>query len=195
MRNSKQIRKTNETDISLELLLDGRGEYKIDTGLPFFNHMLELFSRHSLFDLTIKAVGDIEVDGHHTVEDIGIVLGTAFKEALQDKVGITRYASINLPMDESLAEVSVDISGRPSLVFNAPVLASGKVGEFDVELIEEFFKAFTTNSAISMHIDLKRGDNLHHVAEAIFKAVARSLREAVAISSNEPGIPSTKGVI
>jgi len=194
MRKATSKRKTNETDIEIAINIDGKGAYQISTGLPFFDHMLELFSRHSLMDIEISATGDIEVDGHHTVEDIGIVLGTVFKEALADKTGIKRYSSIILPMDEALAEVSIDISGRPFLQFNAP-LSEGKVGDFDVELVEEFFRAFVTNAAITMHIDVKKGENLHHVSESIFKATARALAEAVSINEKELGIPSTKGVI
>jgi len=194
MRKAALARKTNETDIKAEINIDGKGEYSINTGINFFDHMLELFSRHSLIDLDLVAKGDIEVDGHHTVEDVGIVLGSVFREALSDKKGIKRYASIILPMDEALAEVSIDISGRPYLQFNAP-LNEGKVGEFDVELVEEFFRAFVINAAITMHVDVKKGENLHHVSEAIFKAAARALAEAVSINEKETGIPSTKGVI
>ncbi|MCX7920177.1 MAG: imidazoleglycerol-phosphate dehydratase HisB [bacterium] len=193
-RTATISRQTTETKINLSLNLDGTGEYHIDIGVPFLEHMLNLFAKHGLFDLTVQAQGDIDVDAHHTVDDIGICLGKAFAQALGDKAGIKRFGSVQLPMDEVLAAVSVDISGRAYLVFNVPKL-KGKVGEFDVELAEEFFRAFVTNAGITLHIDLIRGENLHHIIEGIFKAVAKALSIAVSRDERVKGIPSTKGVI
>lgn len=187
-------RKTKETEVILSLCIDGKGEYEIYTTIPFLDHMLELFSKHSLFNLSIKARGDTKIDPHHLTEDIAISLGKAFKEALGNKIGIKRYGSITLPMDETLVSVNVDISGRPYLVFNAPSL-EGKIGNFDCELLEDFFRAFTINAEITLHIDLLRGRNLHHICEAIFKAVAVALKEATEIDRRVNGIPSTKGVL
>jgi imidazoleglycerol-phosphate dehydratase len=187
-------RKTSETNIALSLNLDGSGKYEIQISVPFLEHMLNLFAKHGLFDLTVKAQGDIQIDAHHTVDDIGICLGKAFAEALDDKSGIKRFGSVQVPMDEVLTAVSVDISGRPYLVYNVPKL-QGKVGEFDAELAEEFFRAFATNAGITMHIDLIRGENLHHIIEGIFKAVAKALSIAVSRDERVKGVPSTKGVI
>ena len=193
-RNADIQRKTRETDISLQLNVDGSGQYTIKTGVGFFDHMLELFTKHGLFDLTIKAQGDIQVDYHHLVEDVGICLGKAFSEALGDCAGIKRYASVQLPMDEALANVSIDIGGRPHLEYHVPAVKS-KIGEFDVELVQEFFKAFCVNAKINLHIDLIRGENLHHISEAIFKAVAHALRQATEKDPRNKGVPSTKGVL
>lgn len=196
MADRKSIikRKTTETNIELTLNIDGTGKYDIQISVPFLEHMLNLFAKHGLFDLTVKAQGDVQIDAHHTVDDIGICLGKAFAEALGDKSGIKRFGSVNLPMDEVLTAVSVDISGRSYLVFNVPKL-KGKVGEFDAELAEEFFRAFTTNAGITMHIDLIRGENLHHIIEGIFKAVAKALSIALSRDDRVKGVPSTKGVI
>ena len=191
-RSSEINRETTETNISLSLSIDGDGQYDISTPVPFLNHMLELMTRHGLFDLKIKAGGDVEIDGHHTVEDIGICLGQAFKEALGDKKGIKRYGNAIVPMDEALAEVALDISGRASLTFNVDI-PKEKVGEFDVELAQEFFQALVGNGGITLHIDLKRGTNTHHCLEAVFKAFGRAMDVATSLDSRVKGVPSTKG--
>jgi len=185
-------RKTTETDIRISLNVDGTGEYKVETGVGFLNHMLELFSRHGSFDLTVKADGDTHIDAHHTAEDIGIVLGDAFVKALGDKRGIRRYGFFLLPMDETLIECAVDFSGRTYLNFDAPI-SSAKVGDFDTELVEEFFKAFADRAGINLHIVKRYGRNTHHIIEGIFKCVARAIKDAVVIESDR--IPSTKGTI
>jgi imidazoleglycerol-phosphate dehydratase len=190
MRSAKIARKTKETSVDLCLNIDG-GEIKIDTGIGFFNHMLELFAFHAGFGLTLTARGDIDVDAHHTVEDVGIAFGEAFYSALGDKIGIARYAQASLPMDETLAETAIDISGRPVLVFNVPFAYSG--GGFDMELVEEFFRAFAINAKITLHINLRYGKNNHHIAEAVFKGAARCLRQAVEITTDS--LPSTKGYL
>ena len=189
-RTAKIARKTLETEIFLEIDLDGTGEYKIDSGVPFLDHMLTLFAVHSGFDLTVNAKGDIEVDYHHSVEDIGICLGKALFKALGDKKGIERYGYVVLPMEESLVEVCLDICNRPYLVFNAEFLRD-KIGSFDTELIEEFMRAFCVNAGITLHINMRYGKNSHHIAEAIFKALARALKIAVKITNTK--IPSSKG--
>lgn len=194
MRSAKLSRKTAETDISLSIALDGTGRSEISTGVGFFDHMLTHLSRHGLFDLDIKAIGDLEIDAHHTVEDVGICLGKAFAQALGEPKGITRYGHAVVPMDETLAEAAVDISGRPFLVFRAE-LPKGRVGEFDCELAEEFFRAFAMNSRITLHLVLRYGSNAHHCIEGLFKAFARALRRAVEMDAKVTGIPSTKGVI
>ena len=191
MRQSKIERNTKETQIALSLNLDGTRQNCIDTCIGFLDHMLELVSCHSDFDLSIKCVGDLKVDGHHSVEDIGIVLGKAILECLGDKKGIQRYSTFTIPMDESLATVSVDISGRPYLVFNAEF--EGKIGDFDTELIEEFFRAVATYGGITLHINLQYGENNHHKAEAIFKAFAHAMKEATKIVCDY--IPSSKGML
>lgn len=191
MRKSKITRATKETEIVLELNIDGNGIRDIDTGIGFLDHMLELFSSHGDFDLTVKAKGDIKVDFHHTVEDIGICLGKAFQEALGDKRGIARYASISIPMDEALSNVTVDISGRPYLVYQVDI--SGKTGDFDVELTEEFFRAVATYGGITMHMNNLTGNNNHHIIESLFKAFARAMSMACKIISDS--IPSSKGVL
>jgi len=193
-RESSIKRTTNETDINLALVVDGTGEASIDTGIGFFNHMLDLFSRHGLFDLNLKVNGDLDVDFHHTVEDVGICLGQCFKEALGDCVGITRYASVTVPMDESLASVSIDISNRPYLGFDAD-LKNEKVGAFDSELVEEFFNAFVNNARINLHINIEKGSNTHHKIEAIFKAFTIALDKASQIDPRKKGVPSTKGLL
>ena len=193
MRNATIKRVTNETDIYLKLELDGNGKSKIDTGCGFLDHMLTLFSAHGGFDLEIKCVGDINVDYHHTVEDIGICLGQAFNEALKDKRGITRYGSFILPMDEALILTAVDISGRCSLLYKLDI-PTEKIGDFDSELIEEFLLSFTRNFPISLHIRRLEGKNSHHIAEGGFKSLARSLKIAVK-NTGENSVPSTKGVL
>jgi imidazoleglycerol-phosphate dehydratase len=194
-RTAARERTTRETSINIELNLDGSGTSATETGVGFLDHMLELLARHGGFDLSARATGDLHVDAHHTTEDVGIVLGKTFAEALGDKRGITRYADVRLPMEESLAAVAVDISGRGGLVFSAEFPAS-KVGEFDVELVEDFWHAFCNNAGVSMHVDLLRGTNTHHMAEAIFKGAARALRAAVARDSRfGDDIPSTKGAL
>lgn len=191
-RIARVKRETKETDISVSLNLDGRGNYRVDTPSGFFTHMLELFSKHSLIDLKIKARGDTEVDLHHTVEDIGICLGEALKKGLGEKKRIVRFGMSSLPMDEALAEVSLDISNRPHLIFNVPFKKSPK-GGFDFDLLEEFFRALVNTSGITLHINLKYGKNNHHIAEAIFKGFGVALKEAIKIEPRIKGIPSTKG--
>lgn len=195
MRTAQIVRNTTETQIRLQLNLDGRGDGEIETGCGFLDHMLTLFARHGRFDLTVFCKGDTQVDYHHTAEDIGIALGEAFNNALGDKKGIVRYGNFVLPMDETLILSAVDISGRSHLEFDAPVKAK-KVGDFDTELVEEFFEAFVRSSKITLHILKLKGKNSHHILEGIYKSVARSLKQAVAIDpdfANE--IPSTKGVL
>lgn len=195
MRTSTIKRNTEETKIELSLNLDGKGESKIDTGCGFFDHMLTLFSKHSKIDLDVTCKGDINVDYHHTVEDIGIVLGKALLEALGDKKGINRYADSILPMDESLILTAIDISGRSYLGFDV-VFPTEKIGDFDTELVEEFFMALTRCAEITLHIKKMAGENSHHIAEGIFKSFARTLRNAVALDENfKDQLPSTKGVL
>lgn len=186
-------RKTTETNVSVELCLDGDGTGKISTNIPFLDHMLNLFARHGLFDLNIEAEGDIEIDFHHTVEDIGIVLGQAISQAVGDKKGIKRYGSALIPMDETLASVALDLSGRPYMVYNITMPRKGRIKEFDTDLIEDFFQALVNNSGITLHINLQYGRNVHHIFEAIFKAFGRALDEATSIDSRVSGVPSTKG--
>ena len=193
MRVSEISRNTAETKISLTLNLDGRGKAEIDTGVGFLNHMLTLFAAHGKFDLTVKCAGDVEVDDHHSVEDIGICLGQAFQAALGDKRGITRYGSFLLPMDEALILSAVDISGRSCLSYGLDI-PTEKIGTFDTELVEEFFLGFTRNCPMSLHLRQLAGTNSHHIVEGAFKSVGRALKAAVALDgSNE--IPSTKGVL
>lgn len=193
-RTAEVYRKTGETEIKVKMNLDGQGENKVTTQIFFLNHMLDLFSRHGLFDLEVDGKGDIEVDFHHLVEDVGIVLGQAFLKALGNKEGIKRYGTFYVPMDEALAFCSVDISGRPYIYFDAE-FSRDKVGEFDVELVKEFFVAFANNARITIHLEVVRGENTHHMIEALFKAFGRALREAVAFDPREKGVPSTKGVL
>ena len=193
MRTYELTRRTAETDIFLSLNLDGTGKSSIDTGCGFLNHMLTLFAAHGKFDLTVKCVGDTDVDDHHSVEDIGIVLGQAFQAALGDKRGITRYGSFLLPMDEALIQTAVDISGRSCLCYGLEI-PTEKIGTFDTELVEEFFLAFTRNCPMSLHIRQLAGENSHHIVEGTFKSVARSLKAAVAQDGTND-IPSTKGVL
>jgi imidazoleglycerol-phosphate dehydratase len=191
-RNASIERITRETRIRLELQIDGSGAAKICTSVPFLDHMLDLFTRHGLFDLQVEATGDIDIDFHHTVEDIGIVLGTAFREALGDKQGIRRYGQASVPMDETLASVAVDLSGRPYLIYNVR-LPKIKIGEFDVELAREFFQAFVNNVGANLHINVMYGDNIHHILEACFKGVARALDMATQRDPRIEGVMSTKG--
>ena len=185
-------RVTKETRIRLSLGLDGTGDSKICTSVPFLDHMLDLFSRHGLFDLQVEAQGDIDIDFHHTVEDIGIVLGEALKRALADKAGIRRYGHAAVPMDETLVTVTIDLSGRPYLCFNVP-LPKVKIGEFDVELVREFFQAVTNTACLNLHLNLAYGENTHHIVEACFKAFARALDEATGFDPRITGVMSTKG--
>ena len=195
MRSAEIKRTTAETDIYLDLTLDGEGEAQINTGCGFLNHMLTLFARHGNFDLTVNCKGDIDVDYHHTAEDIGICLGEAFRKALGDMKGITRYAHTILPMDEALILSAVDISGRSFLQYTAEI-PTEKVGDFDTELIREFFEAFVRNADLTLHIKQLDGYNSHHIIEGMFKSVARSMKAAVAIDEkNKDKIPSTKGVL
>jgi imidazoleglycerol-phosphate dehydratase len=193
-RISQVKRKTTETDVTLKLNVDGSGKYSIKTPVPFLTHMLELFSKHGLFDLEIIASGDVEIDFHHTVEDIGICLGEAFNKALGKKEKIKRYGEAKVPMDEALAQITLDISGRPHLTCNIPQIED-KVGQFDTELVEEFFQAFVNNSGMTLHINLISGKNSHHIIEAVFKAFARALDAATLLDPRVSGIPSTKGAL
>jgi len=185
-------RVTKETQIKLSLEIDGTGEAKICTSVPFLDHMLDLFARHGLFNLQVDARGDIDIDFHHTVEDIGIVLGQALKEALGDKKGIRRYGQATVPMDETLASVAVDISGRPYLVYHVS-LPKVKIGEFDVELVREFFQAVVNNLGANIHVNVMYGDNVHHIVEACFKAFARAMDQATQVDPRIEGVMSTKG--
>jgi imidazoleglycerol-phosphate dehydratase len=185
---------TKETRIKLSLGVDGSGAAKICTSVPFLDHMLNLFARHGLFDLEVEACGDIDIDFHHTVEDIGIVLGEAFKQALGDKNGIRRYGQATVPMDETLASVAIDISGRPYLVYHV-TLPKIKIGEFDVELAREFFQAFVNHCGLNLHINVMYGENVHHIIEACFKAVARAMDVATQFDPRVDGVMSTKGVL
>ena len=191
MRTAEISRDTRETKIYLKLDLDGKGRPSVATGVGFFDHMLELFSVHSGIDLTVRCEGDTQVDFHHSVEDVGICLGTALKEALGDKTGIARFADRVVPMDECAALVALDISGRPFLNFEKKM--SGKIGEFDAELVEEFLRAFAFNAGVNLYVDLLKGGNMHHEAEAIFKALAKCVQDGVKIVSDR--IPSSKGVL
>lgn len=194
MRNSTIERNTKETKISLKLELDGSGEGVIDTGIGFFNHMLELLKKHANINLEVKAVGDIEVDYHHTVEDVGLVFGKALNEALGDRVGLTRYGFASIPMDETLCETSLDLGGRPYLV----MISSMKhmmVKDFEVKLVEEFFRAVSVEARANIHLRQIYGDEAHHVCEGFFKSFARALRQAKAIDPTEKGVPSSKGII
>jgi imidazoleglycerol-phosphate dehydratase len=195
MRSATITRETKETKISVTLLLDGAGVADVATGVGFFDHMLDQIARHSLIDLTVHAEGDLEVDQHHTVEDVGIALGQALAKALGDKRGIVRYAHCLLPMDEALTRVALDISGRPFLVFNV-AFPTEKIGDFDVQLIREFFQAFAVHAGLTLHIETLYGANSHHIAESCFKGAARSLGAAIAIDARQAErIPSTKGAL
>jgi imidazoleglycerol-phosphate dehydratase len=191
-RSATIERITKETRIRLTLEIDGSGESKICTSVPFLDHMLDLFARHGLFNLEVEAQGDIDIDFHHTVEDVGIVLGDAFKQALGDKKGIRRYGQASVPMDETLASVTVDLSGRPYLVYHVN-LPKVKIGDLDVELVKEFFQAFTNNFGANVHVNVMYGDNVHHIIEACFKATARALDVATTFDPRIEGVMSTKG--
>lgn len=194
MRTAKLERDTKETKIKLSLNLDGSGEGEIDTGIGFFNHMLELLKKHALIDLTVKAKGDLDVDYHHTVEDVGLVLGKALNEALGDRKGIVRYGFASIPMDEALCETSLDLGGRPFLVMQCPIKHM-MVKDFEVKLVEEFFRAVSVESRANIHLRQVYGDEAHHVCEGLFKSFARALRQAKAVDPLEKGVPSSKGVI
>jgi len=194
MRKAKVERKTLETGVDLELVVDGSGEHDISTGIPFFDHMLTHIARHGFFDLKVSATGDTEVDFHHSVEDIGICLGQAFKIALDGYKGIVRYGNALVPMDEALVSVAMDIGGRPHLVFNAKI-ERAKVGDFDTELVEEFLKAFSNHLGCNLHVNVMYGSNTHHIIEAIFKALAKALDAATMIDKRVTGVLSTKGKI
>jgi imidazoleglycerol-phosphate dehydratase len=194
-RTSSLTRKTKETDIALSLSLDGTGQSTIATGVGFFDHMLTHLSKHSLMDLEVKATGDLHIDDHHTVEDISLVLGTALDEALGDKAGIFRYGWASIPMEDTLAHVALDLSGRPAFVFNVQ-FPSKKIGAFDVELIQESLRSLANTAKMNLHVNVPYGDNSHHIAEAIFKALAKALRQAVTPDPRAAGvIPSTKGTL
>lgn len=193
-REASRRRKTKETEIEVEIHLDGMGRYEINTGLPFLDHMLAQVARHGLFDMKVIAQGDTEIDGHHTVEDVGITLGEAFKQAMGDGKGIRRFGSASIPLNEALSSVSLDVSGRPFLVYDIK-LAKDRVGDFDAELAEEFFHAFVANAGITLHIRLISGTNLHHILESIFKSFARALDYASQLDERVKDIPSTKGVL
>lgn len=194
MRTASIARKTNETDIDLSLNLDGSGACRVSSGIGFFDHMMELFARHGNFDLELTCSGDLNVDSHHSVEDMGICLGQAIAQALGDKRQITRYADLLLPMDEALVQLALDVSGRSFLHIDCPV-PTQQVGEFQSEMLEEFFYALTSNAGITLHINLLYGKNAHHIIEAVFKGFARTLRKAVSIDPNITGVPSTKGTL
>jgi len=195
MRNASLSRKTRETDIQVEVTLDGSGKSEISTGVGFFDHMLDQIARHSLIDLTIQAKGDLHIDFHHTVEDVGIALGQAIRQALGDMKGITRYADVHLPMDEALTRVAIDISGRAFLVFRTE-FHTPKIGEFDTQLVREFFQAFAMNAGLTLHVETLYGVNDHHISESCFKGLARALRIAVSIDERQSGrVPSTKGTL
>lgn len=191
-RRAVVTRVTGETDITVELDLDGTGTCSIDTGVPFFDHMLNAFGRHGLFDLTVRATGDIEVDAHHTVEDTGIVLGQAFTQALGDKAGITRFSDVCIPMDETLVQATVDISGRGQAYCDLPI-PTERVGSFDTELAVEFFYAFARDARVTLHVRELAGANSHHIIEAAFKAAGRAMRYACELDPRVNGVPSTKG--
>ncbi len=193
-RTATITRATRETRITLTLTLDGRGQSELQTGLPFLEHMLSQIARHGMFDLSLQASGDLEVDAHHTVEDIGITLGQALRQALGDKAGILRYGHAYVPLDEALSRVVVDCSGRPGLEYHVHY-PRARIGDFDVDLIHEFFQGFSNHALVSLHIDSIRGRNAHHIAETLFKAFGRALRHAVAADPHDPDVPSTKGVL
>ncbi len=195
VRQSRVERKTKETDVTVHLNVDGTGDAKIETPIPFFTHMLEAWAKHGLMDVTIEAQGDVEVDLHHTVEDVGIVLGLALHEALADKRGLVRFGHAFVPMDEALVFAAVDVSGRPFLVFDVPV-ARTRVSNFDLDMLVEFFRALAFNAGITLHVKMHAGHNLHHIAEAVFKAVGRALATATRLDPRVAGIlPSTKGLL
>jgi imidazoleglycerol-phosphate dehydratase len=194
-RTADVHRKTKETDLRVTLALDGRGEARVRTGIGFFDHMLEALARHALLDLTVEASGDLHVDGHHTVEDTGIALGQAIAKALGDRAGIRRYADALVPLDEALVRAVIDVSGRPYLAYNVDIPKWQMLGDYDVFLTPEFFRALIQNAGLTVHLDLVRGDNPHHIVEATFKAFARALDDATALDPRVRGVPSTKGVL
>ena len=194
MRKAKVVRNTKETQIELELNLDGSGEGEVSTGIGFFDHMLELLKKHALVDLSVKAEGDVDVDYHHTVEDVGLVLGQALNQALGDRKGIVRYGFASIPMDEALCETSLDLGGRPFLVMQCP-MKHMMVRDFEVKLVEEFFRAVSVEARANIHLRQVYGDEAHHVCEGLFKSFARALRAAVKVDPAEKGVPSSKGVI
>ncbi len=194
VRNASIRRKTRETEIELRLVLDGSGEYEIETGIPFFDHMLESFAKHGAFDLHLRARGDLAVDTHHTVEDVGICLGQALRDALGELQAIRRFGAMVLPMAEAKVEVAVDVSMRPYLVYRVD-LANDRIGGFDVSLVEDFLYAFSQNAGIDLHVELRYGRSPHHVVEAIFKGLARALRLAVEVDPRARGVPSVKGTL
>ena len=194
-RRAKIQRKTTETSIALALALDGTGQRRIATPVPFFNHMLEAVAKHGLFDLEIDATGDVDVDPHHTVEDVGICLGQAFREALGDKAGITRYGEAVIPMDEALVSAAVDFGGRAAFVYRADILKGTRVGTFDVELGREFFGGFASAALCNLHLEVRYGENAHHMIEALFKAFARATSAAARLDPRVVGVPSTKGTL
>ena len=195
LRAAAVARTTNETDIAIDLVVDGTGMVEVSTGLPFFDHMLSQLGRHGGFDLSVRATGDLEIDAHHTVEDVGIALGEVFRTALGDKAGVRRFASNRVPLDEALVDVALDLSGRPFFVYEVAFPGEKILGDppFDPQLVEEFWRAFATEARMTLHVELVRGKNTHHIVEATFKSIARSLRDAVKIEGS--GIPSTKGVL
>jgi imidazoleglycerol-phosphate dehydratase len=194
-RAAEVHRKTKETDLRVHLVLDGRGEARVRTGIGFFDHMLEALARHALLDLTVEASGDLHVDGHHTVEDTGIALGQALARALGDRAGIRRYADAMVPLDEALVRAVVDVSGRPYLAYHVDIPKWQMLGDYDVFLTPEFFRALVQNAGLTVHLDLVRGDNPHHIVEAAFKAFARALDDATTLDPRVSGVPSTKGVL
>ena len=193
-RKSTVVRKTRETDIRVELQLDGSGQYEVSTGIPFFDHMLESLARHGLFDLKLAAQGDVEVDLHHTVEDVGLALGEAFRQALGSAVGIRRFGAALLPMAEAKVEIAVDISNRPYLVYRVD-LVDRRIGDFDAALTEDFLQALAQNAGLDLHVEMRYGRSPHHVVEAIFKGLARALRAAVEIDPRQSGLPTVKGAL
>ncbi|MEJ2314201.1 MAG: imidazoleglycerol-phosphate dehydratase HisB [Nitrospirota bacterium] len=194
-RKAAVRRKTGETDVAVELNLDGTGAHSVSTTMPFLDHMLSLMAKHGLVDLKLKARGDTDVDYHHTVEDVGIVLGQAVKKALGDVIGIRRYGSASVPMDEALAQVSLDISGRPFLVYNVALKRRSKIKDFDADLVEDFMQAFAASAGVTLHVNVPYGRNSHHMLEAAFKALGRALGDAVELHARVKGAPSTKGRI
>lgn len=195
MRRSKVVRNTSETQIELSLDLDGKGERRVDTPIPFLNHMLESFTRHGLFDLEVGARGDVAVDAHHTVEDVGICLGQAVREALGDRSGIARFGEATIPMDETLVSAAVDFGGRATLVYRADTLKGRWIGDFDAELAREFFGGFSGAALCNLHLEVKYGENAHHMVEALFKAFARAVSVATRQDPRVVGVPSTKGTL
>ena len=191
-RQAKVTRNTKETQISVSLNLDGSGKSKLATGVPFLDHMLDQVARHGVFDLEVKAAGDLHIDAHHTVEDIGITLGQAFAKAIGDKQGVRRYGHAYVPLDEALSRVVVDLSGRPGLALKIDFVRA-RIGEFDVDLVHEFFQGFINHALVTLHVDNLKGDNAHHQAETVFKAFGRALRMAVELDPRVKGVPSTKG--